>query len=224
MEETSQTQSSQAMTPHSDIGFPQPQEPSRGKSKMLKWIIALVGIIIIVGAGGWFIMQDVGNSGATPSPTPNEGLSTFPTPEPSATAEPTPSSSPASVSKSDVKIEVLNGTGTPGDASFLQKELEKMGFSGIEAGNADEQKETATTVTFSRDLAAPIVDEITAKLKELYSEVTSRKGSLPEEFDVRVVTGTKKSAASPKATSSASPSPSASSSATASPTPRASGN
>ena len=225
MEETSQAQGSQvgqAMNPHSDIGFPQPKEPTRGKSKAIKWGIALVGIIIIVAGGGWFIMQDAGNGSSTPTPTPGSGgLSTFPTPEPSATPEATSSSTPAAVSKSDVKIEVLNGTGTPGDASFLQKELEKIGFSEIEAGNADEQGETTTTVTFSRDLAAPIVDEITEKLKALYSDVTSRKGSLPEEFDVRIVTGTKKSSgvATPKASSSASPSPSTS--ASPSPTPTA---
>lgn len=228
MEENSQNQPqvAQSMAPRSDVGFPQPHEAPSGRSKVIKWVIALVGILVIVGIGGWFILQDVGDQNATPSPTPDGGLSTFPTPETSQTPEvsATPTSEP--VQKADVKIEVLNGTGTPGDAGFLEKELKALGFSQIETGNADEQKETATTVTFTRELAAPIVDEITSKLKELYNDVTSRKGTLPEDLDVRVVTGVKKGSstttkatASPKPVTSATGSPSASPTASPSPTP-----
>ncbi len=117
-----------------------------------------------------------------------------------------------------MRIEVLNGTGIPGAASFLQDELKDLGFEDIEAGNADNQDQEETIVTYSRELNSAIADEITKKLEELYDSVRTRKATLSGDFDVSITTGPRKggtATASPKATTTSSPKASA----TASPTP-----
>ena len=198
MEEQTQA-NPQSIPPQEDtpsVGFPEPKEPSGGKSKLVKWIVVLVGIIAIIAVGAWFIMQDVSTEDTAPENNSGSELSNLPTQEPTPTPEPTPTEEAEPVDKSEVRIEVLNGTGTPGDAGYLQGELEDIGFEDIDAGNADDQGETTTTATFSRELSAPIVDEITEKLEELYEDVSTRKSTLGDDYDVRIVTGTRKDATS----------------------------
>ena len=199
------------------VSFPQPREPE-GKSKSLRIIIAVIGVILIVLVGGWFILGNNNGTGtATPSPS-SEGLSSFPTPETTRTPSPTPSASPSAspkaVDKSAIKVEVLNGTGIPGEAGFLQTELKKLGFTDITAGNADQQDQTETIVTYSRDLSADVADELTAKLEELYTTVKTRKATLSGDFDISITTGPR------KAKTGASASPTASTSAKSSGTPK----
>jgi len=55
-----------------------------------------------------------------------------PTPAPKPTATPTPK-----VSRQDLEIEILNGTGKAGQASSLQEELEELGYNIGKIGNAD---------------------------------------------------------------------------------------
>jgi len=174
------------------VSFPAPNETA-GKQGITKWVIAIVGIVVIVIAGVLFIMQGRnGGEEATPSPTPQEGLSTFPTPEPEATPEPTSTPEPEPVDKAKIKVEVLNGTGTPGDAGLAKSELEDLGFEDILADNAEDQDETETTITYSRDLSPAIIDEIVESLEQIFNEVKTRKGTVAGDFDIRVLTGTKK--------------------------------
>jgi len=205
------------------VSFPQPREPEARKGSNARVVIAIIGVIIIVVLGGWFILGNRDGS-ATPTPTPVGGLSTFPTPGTAATPETSPTPTPAPVDKSEVKIEVLNGTGVPGEASFLEKELVALGFENIKAGNADEQNATETVVTYSRDFSQATADEITAKLEEIYTTVRTRKATPSGDFDVSITTGPRKggstakpATAKPSATATATPKASAS----ATPTPTA---
>lgn len=202
------------MPPASDVSFPQPKEPA-SKGLNVKIIIAVVGVIVIILVGGWLILGSSSGGSQTPSPTPGGGLSPFPSPKTTTPSpEPTPSASP--MAKSEIKIEVLNGTGVPGEASFLQKELEKLGFEDIEAGNADEQDAKETVATYSREISPEVADEITARLEELYEKVRTRRATVSGGFDISITTGPRKkgsATASPKATAKASATP------TASPTP-----
>ena len=210
-----QPQQSMPVVSHSDVGFP-PQTPPPGSKqnggggKMVKFAIAIIGVVLIVGIGGVFIFSSGGEGGTEPSPTPGvDSLSTFPTPQPTtAPSSPTPEAKP--VDKSEVSIEVLNGTGTPGDAGALSDALEEAGFSEITAGNADEQDATAAVATYSRDLPQSVVDEITAVLEDMYEEVTTRKATLSGDYDASIVTGTKKSSAASSPKASPSPSPTSS--------------
>jgi len=200
MEETAGTP--RHMPPQQEVSFPQPKEPN-GRGKGLKVLVAIIGVVVIVLVGGWLILGNSSGGSASPSPTPVGGLSTFPTPEVAETPESTPTPKP--VEKGKVRIEVLNGTGVPGEASFLQGKLEDAGFEEVTAGNADNQDETETVATYSRDLPPEITDEMTQLLEGLYKKVRTRKATISGDFDVSITTGPRAGSATATPKASASP-------------------
>ena len=216
-----QPQHMENMQPRQDVGFPgnfgQSPRGNGKSSKTIKILIGLAGFILIIGIGGFLVTR--GSSDATPSPTPIGGTLgsgvTVTTPAPESSPTPTP----RAISKSEVKIEVLNGSGVVGEASLVKGALEKLGFSGITASNADSQSETVTTITFSRDLSDEITTEITDSLSEIFKEVRTRRGTVSGGFDVRVLTGGPRKGAAATATPTSSPTPSPSPTSSSSPVP-----
>lgn len=195
-----QQQNPSAMPHNSEVSFPQPQTPD-GKGNGVKIIIAVIGVLLIVVVGGWLILTASSDDGVAPTPSP-EGLSPIGTPmvaEP-LEAEPVATPTPEPVDKTEIAIQVLNGIGTPGEASFLRDELTDIGFEEITAANADTQNATETVATYSRDLPASVADEITALLESLYQSVRTRRATVPEGFDVTITTGPRGTAATPTPT------------------------
>lgn len=195
------------------VGFPHHDNRSEGNNT--KWVIAIIGVVIIVIIGLVFILMSPGGGGkgsASPSPNGN-ALQAVPTnsPEPTPSAQPTPT--PASVNRDEISIEVLNGTGKVGDAGFLKGELVDLGYKEISTGNADQQNQEQTTAIFSTDLNQSYADEITNLLKTLFEDVRVRKQSL-SDVDVRLTTGTRKQSATASTKPSSSPTPTASPTAT----------
>lgn len=188
----------------SGVSFPtvgQPKSSGNGKT----WLV--LGILVLLGALGYFIFK--GSTTNVPEATS--------TPTISPTEVPTSTPSPKAIDKSKVKIEVQNGTGITGEAAFLQTQLKSMGYTSVTVGNATSQNNTVTTVTFAKSLGSDVVDELTKKLKELYKEVEV-KTATTTTVDVLVVTGLKKGATA-KPSASATPKASASPTATGSATP-----
>lgn len=189
--EGEQQQEAQPQKETPSVGFPQQEQGSGGGSKFPKWIFALIGIVVIVAVGGFFIFRITSQSGDTPSPSPDgQSLGAASTPTSQPAASPTPEPEP--VKKSEIRVEVLNGTGAAGGASFLKNELEDLGFDNVDAGNADDQEEERTTVTFTRDVQKSVIDEITKKLEEEYAEVRTKRGTISGDFDIRILTGPRK--------------------------------
>lgn len=209
--ETGESQNQTAYSQQPEVSFPQPREPQK-KGGNAKIVFAVIGVILILVAGGYLILGSSSGNNSSASPTPDGGLATFPTPTvtQSPEASPSPTASPAAVDKTKLKIEVLNGTGVPGEASFLKGKLEELDFKDIDAGNADSQNATETVATYSRELSPAVVDEITAMLEEVYETVRTRRSTQAGDYDVSITTGPRK-----KSTSS---SPTATARATASPT------
>lgn len=173
------------------VSFPHPAGEKKSNG-IIKWIIVIIGVIAIVAGGIFFIMRTSGEEGsmtASPTPTTNS-LSPIATPEPTVTPSPTPSAEP--VDRAEIKVQVLNGTGTPGDAGLVKTALEKLDFAEITTANADEQEETSTTVTYSKDIDAATIDEIVASLEEIFSKVEAKSGTIAGDFDIRILTGEKK--------------------------------
>lgn len=106
---------------------------------------------------------------------------------------PTPTVKPK-IEKSSVKIQVVNGTGTPGQAGVVVKALEEAGYStdNIKSGNAEEFDTLTTTITGRADFEE-IIKDIQALLKPTFDEITVKSSNLGEnsEFDIVVVTGGK---------------------------------
>ncbi len=193
-----------------------PPQPIKKNKSGMKWLLIVILLLLIAGVAGFFLTQSQTSEEET-SPTPFVEETT---PQPEPTEEPKP------VDKKDISIEVQNGTGVAGEAGFLQKELQKLGYKEIKVGNAETQDATTTTATFSSDTGDSVKEEITTMLKSIYKSVEVKTSSSLKNSDILIVTGsrkgvtassTPKASTSPKPTASATPKPSASPSPTASP-------
>lgn len=138
--------------------------------------------------------------------------------------EPTPTEKPK-IEKTAVKIQVLNGTGTPGQAGIVVKALEDAGYSAdnIKSGNAETIDHSTTTITSRADFEG-IVSDIKDVLKKTFDEITVGSQNLSDDsaFDIVVVTGGKTFETVTPTTSvtgSGSPTPSPTITITTTPTP-----
>lgn len=208
MEEVQTEVQESQVTPPQSTGFSvSPKQSSSGS----KWILIFIGLLILGGAGIFFFTK----SGNEPITTPTPSFNTTPINEAEPTS--TPVSSPSPVKKSDVSIEIQNGTGITGEAAFLQTKLKSLGYSDITVGNASSTSNTVTTVTFAKTLSQTVQDEIEKELETIYKEV-SVKTSSTQKSDVVIVTGLRSNQTS-KPTSSGTPKASSSASPSASPSP-----
>lgn len=179
-------------------------EKKNGGAKTL----LVIGILILVGILGYVIYRSASKSETDTiltEPTPYENM-IAPSEEPVMTPSASPSSSPvAAADKSDVKIQVQNGTGITGEAAYLQTILKGLGYTDVSVGNSATQNAEDTTVSFGSSVASSVVTEITNKLNATYETVT-KKTTASSTYDVVIVTGLRKGATpKPSASPSASP-------------------
>lgn len=106
---------------------------------------------------------------------------TSPVEEPTSTPE-------TSVDKKELKVQVLNGTGIPGQAGEVKDLLVDLGFEGIGTANAPE-KVTEAAVDFSTKVPQSIQDEVLAELEKTFIKVWSRNGMENSGYDISVTTG-----------------------------------
>lgn len=160
------------------VGFPEQNKKSSNKSSR-NLVTFLILVLFLLGGGAWYLFgtggEDIPES--TVTPTFEERQNT-----------PTPTEVPEEVENSEIKIQVLNGSGIKGDAGDLQDELELLDYQDIEIGNASNQDNTKTTVSYSTSLSEKVKGEITKKLESLYDEVVVETKSM-DEFDVMIITG-----------------------------------
>lgn len=184
-------------------------QPNKVKaSSGSKWLLIFIGLLILGGAGIFFFTKS--SSEAIPTPTPSFNVTPI---ENKETSTPTPTKSPEPVKKSEVSIEIQNGTGITGEAKLLQDKLKALGYTDITVGNASSTDNTETTVTFLKTLSQTAQDEIKKELESFYKTVNV-KTSTTQKSDVVIITGLRgNQTAKPSATatSSASPTPTTSS-------------
>jgi len=142
-----------------------------------------VGVVIILAViiGGTFLLQKT-------KKTEPAKIAVVENKQPSPTEKP-------KIDKKSVKIQVLNGTGTPGQAGTAVEALKKAGYNpdNIKTTNAKDFDNTVTTITVRtgfEDTASDINDV----LKSTFSEIKIETTQLDEksEFDIVIVTGGKK--------------------------------
>jgi len=190
-----------------EVGFPVSSK-IKPKSKSGKLVFIILGVVILIGGIIFFVSRGKDESEDLVSPTPGfDNLETF-TPTPIETAEP--------INKEEVSIQVLNGSGISGEAGYLQGQLKTLGYDDIEVGNADDQDQEVTTVTFSKELDSANISVITDKLEAIYKEVDVKTSST-QKSDAVIITGLRKGA-TPKPSETPTASPTATPTTTATPT------
>lgn len=109
------------------------------------------------------------------------------------TSEPTPTAKPK-IDKTKVKIQVQNGTGTPGQAGTVVEVLKKAGYNSdnIKTTNAKEYTNTVTTIT-AKSGFEDVANDIKASLESTFTviNIDSAKLDSSGDFDVVVITGGK---------------------------------
>lgn len=143
-----------------------------------------------------------------------------------ANVTPTQEATPAptvAVDKKTVKIQVLNGTGTPGQAASAVKALETAGYSAdnIKTDNATKYDQTQTTITAKSGFSGT-ADDIKTALASTFDNITidsSQLGS-DSQYDIIITTGGKiYQTPTPKPTNTPVVTPTSSPNATNTPTP-----
>src|SRR5260221_53902 len=170
-----------------NVGFPgSMQSQSSGKKSNKLIFIIIIIFLLFIGGITFLVFKSSRTTGEEPVPT-ESGL-----PEPTSSPASSPTPTPVAINKSDVKIQVLNGTGVAGEAGVLQSALTALGYKKIDVGNASDTSATNTSVIFSSTLPSDIVSEITTKLKAMYVTVDASSSSTGSTYDVKVTTGPRK--------------------------------
>ena len=193
-----------------ETAFSYSNQPKKSNKTML---FVVIGVLLAVLIGWFFVTQQPKDTDEVKNDIVVEEKT------------PTPTIEKPKIEKSSVKIQVINGTGTPGQAGIVVKALEEAGYSSdnIKTGNAEEFDNSTTSIT-ARDNFEEIVDNIKELLKPTFEKITVVSPNLDSdsEFDVVIVTGGKIfEAVTPTAsvTGSVSPTPSVTTTPTLTPTP-----
>lgn len=189
------------------VSFPAPQPESGGGFP--KWIFAVIGLLVVLAGGGFFLYQGSTSESSKPTPTPFvSSLTALPTPTvtvaatPVSTTSPSPLATPTSAQRASIAIEILNGTGTTGDAGVAKAAIERSGYSKITTANSPTQTATSTTLSHSSDVSAQVLAEIISALRLNFGEATVSGSTLSGTQKVQVVTGPKISSQTPSSKTS----------------------
>lgn len=157
-----------------------PYSNQQGSSKKKKTKIIGILLVLTVIIGGLFILRQ-------PKKTDQTKVGVVENKEPSPTEKP-------KIDKKTVKIQVLNGTGTPGQAGTVVEALkEEYNSDNIETGNAEEFNTTVTTIT-AKDGFNDVAKDIKDVLKATFDEINIDSTPLDKtsKFDIVVTTGGEK--------------------------------
>ena len=155
--------------------------PARPATKLI-WAVLVVVLVAGLTVAG-FAAYSAFFKKAAPEPSPAQADTTSGD-QVSPTASPTPG-----LSRSDLTIQVLNGSGTAGVAGTVKTYLEGLGYQDIDTGNADSYDYTDTEISLKETKSA-YLDLLTTDLKSQYS-LSSESGSVPADspYDVVIVVG-----------------------------------
>lgn len=157
-------------------------EEEKPKTKKVFFLVLLVILILVAIAGGIFVYkksidQKNSSSGAVPTTTPQaEQITQTPAEE---------------LKREDLKVEILNGSGTPGAAGVTQKYLEDLGYQIAKTGNAKSYTYKETEISIKEE-KRPYLEMLVKDLEKNYTLATGSSFLESEsEFDAVIVVGKK---------------------------------
>jgi hypothetical protein len=164
--------------------FSFPTQPPKKKSNKTPLMIVVI-VIIALAIGFFFLRRSEQNQSENElTPTPTEAFEELPIEEPSPT-----------VNKNELKIQILNGTGKPGQAAQALTLLKDADFndSNITTGNAKNYSTQPTTIKIKKGLDS-YATEIKNQLQKNFDEVKIDSNYLDaiEDYDIVITTGGKK--------------------------------
>lgn len=147
-------------------------------------VIIIPGIFLLGALLGGIAFYQKSVSG-----TPNEAT---PTPDYSNTVTPSPTSTPSQVDLTKYPINVMNGSGTPGQAGTVKDLLTGAGFKVSAAGNASSYDYTKTVIKVKADVPAEFVTKLSEALSKSYVVDAKQALATSSADSVQVIVGSTK--------------------------------
>lgn len=155
-------------------------EPQDAAKKSGKAILLIIGLLVILGVGGFFLNQKLKilpGSGQTPQSISSETPASIPTPSPQPVLD-----------RSEWSFEILNGSGETGLARRMADQIRDLGYEIVRVGNADRSDYSETQITVREGLAEK-VDLVIADLGNTI-KIASAAGELIEgTASARIIIG-----------------------------------
>jgi len=156
---------------------------SFGKIFFIILIVLIVGALV---AGGAYYYKNGMSKVSLPGSKSNEDTD-VPTPEVTSTP------SPSEVDLTTLNVQILNGSGIPGEAGKVKTLLNDLKFKKVDTANADKYDYTTTLVSLKKNLSDSVYEKIKGALSKNYILEKSEE-TLPEdsEYDIQITVGSKK--------------------------------
>lgn len=160
-------------------------EKKAGPSFRLMFMLLLAFLLIGAVVGGVFYYK----SKVSKKPAENEKAEeVLPTKPPSA--EP---SAEVKLDLSKYSVNILNGSGIPGEAGKVGEELKELEFKEIKTANADSYDYTTTTVSLKEELPDEVYQAIAEVLSKNYNPEKDKTAlEKNSSYDIVITVGTKK--------------------------------
>lgn len=174
-------------TINSDSGY-----EKKTNFKFLFLLTIVVSLVVGFVAGGFYVYFSGISSLKTGAGDEESTVmeSSLPTSTPSAS--PTPSPTPGkSAEVSDLKVNILNGSGKSGEAGRAKALVEKAGFEVGSTGNAARFDYTDTIVQTKKSVGEETVKMLTEALEASYSVKAGTALSNSSSFDIVITVGSK---------------------------------
>lgn len=164
-------------------------EKSEGSNSKTMVIVLSVLLIVLGGLGYiiWTQFNTKPKSRSNSTTVPTTGVTVI---SPTVGVSPTKTlsaSSSATLQDSKTTIQVLNGSGIPGQADQIKSDLAKIGFTDITTGNSSGITLSKTLVVFKKSVPSSTRDTIAEILKKRFSDISVQETE-ENEFDVSITT------------------------------------
>ena len=154
------------------------------KTSVRQIVIAILLLLVVVGGvvgiGSWLIKYQKGLKNP-----PESALIKI---EPTSTPEKVISPTVIPLSKEEIKVRILNGSETIGEAGEIKKLLEDDGYIIIETDNYDKTVDN-TIISHTASVSSQMVVEIKKLLEKTFSPVKISTDSQPTSVDLEIITG-----------------------------------
>lgn len=179
-----------AITPHHPVNPGIELRSGSGSSKRIISIVLIVlGVLLVSSAVFWYFKA---KSNSSPQDN-NSGTLATSTPWPVMSPTPQPTATPEAIDYSKYSVQILNGSGTPGEAAKVQTSLISLGFKKFQTGNAKSFTYKTTQIQNKKDTPAEVMTKIKDTLSKTYDvEVIATALSASEKNDVIIIIGSSK--------------------------------